>query len=266
MSKALTLISRWHRLPADFREWLADAGIGPVDLERIEQEKLCNHYRPRQTIVYQANPCTGLHIVARGTVAMVWLDHQGNDHIARLEVEGGLIGYDAYFSGQNHATSALALTECQVSVLTRETLQRLLEQYPRLKSKFLSRMAQDIVVAYDRTQDASLPAIVRVADLLLRMRTRFGEVLDDGTLRLTLPLTRREMASMIGIRPETMSRTIRRLGHLGAASFGKCTIDIIDLDELLDIHEWRRDSPTERLGPLPGQRAVLSAVPPSPAP
>ena len=58
-------------------------------------------------------------------------------------------------------------------------------------------------------QSATLPVRARFAHLLLVLKDRYGVTGDNGELTLKLPLSRQDMAAMIGIRPESMSWTIR---------------------------------------------------------
>jgi len=49
-----------------------------------------------------------------------------------------------------------------------------------------------------------------------------------------LPLSRRDMASAIGTRPESLSRAIRALENAQVASFHGKRVVVHDLDDLLD--------------------------------
>ncbi len=64
-----------------------------------------------------------------------------------------------------------------------------------------------------------------------------GQVLKrspDAALHLDLPISRQDIASIIGTRPETVARTIRGLGGDGVARFSGRPVTIHDLDALLD--------------------------------
>jgi CRP-like cAMP-binding protein len=74
----------------------------------------------------------------------------------------------------------------------------------------------------------------RLVHLLLSLKDHYGEMTDDGVLRVQLPLARQEIASLLGSRPETIARTINALEEDGTAVFSGRAVLISDLDKLLD--------------------------------
>ncbi|MEX2540237.1 MAG: Crp/Fnr family transcriptional regulator [Trueperaceae bacterium] len=63
-------------------------------------------------------------------------------------------------------------------------------------------------------EDAELPVNARLARTLLRLGRRFGHRADDGSIRITLPLTHDNLAAMVGAARETTSTA---LGQIRAA-------------------------------------------------
>jgi CRP/FNR family transcriptional regulator len=74
----------------------------------------------------------------------------------------------------------------------------------------------------------------RTAHLLLMLKDRFATVTEDGSLSFELPLSRKDMASIVGTRPETIARTIRSLEADGVTRFSGRRVTVHDLDALLD--------------------------------
>ena len=86
----------------------------------------------------------------------------------------------------------------------------------------------------DKMRMSTLPVRTRLAHLLLSLKEHYGQINDKGTLEVTLPLSRQDMASMLAIRPETLSRAIRSLENDQVARFERQAAFIPDLDALLD--------------------------------
>jgi CRP/FNR family transcriptional regulator len=103
---------------------------------------------------------------------------------------------------------------------------------------FARRLASDLQHA-DQAQEKTIHLQVRarLACFLLSLRDRHGEVDDHGNLLISLPMSRREIASTIGTRPESLSRAIRNLHDTGTAKFMGKRVVVRDLDELLDEAE-----------------------------
>ena len=55
--------------------------------------------------------------------------------------------------------------------------------------------------------------------LLLELEPTCGSRHADGSLQLDLPISRRDIAAMLGIRPETVARAIRHLSENDVAQF-----------------------------------------------
>lgn len=64
-------------------------------------------------------------------------------------------------------------------------------------------------------EDSAYPVPARVARTLLRLGQRFGHHTDDGTVRLTLPVTHETLASLVGAARETTTYTIQQLRKKG---------------------------------------------------
>jgi CRP/FNR family transcriptional regulator len=70
--------------------------------------------------------------------------------------------------------------------------------------------------------------------MLLVLYERFGQDTGLGEHVLDLPVSRQDLAALIGIAPESMSRTIRRLEEEQFAQFDGRRVHLGDLDRLFD--------------------------------
>jgi CRP-like cAMP-binding protein len=205
------------------------------DVRLLNDCKVSNIYQPGQVIFYQGNPCLGLYCLEEGTVAVRKNDQSGNSVLIRVASAGDTLGYRTYFSGGPYAASAEALEPARVCFVDRGAIDRLLEQNPNLGTRFLKRMAEALGEAQEtQLQSATLPVRARLAHLLLALKERFGTVNDDGELVIQLPLSRQDIAAMIGTRPETVARAILGLTQDEVASFQGRTVVVPDLDALLN--------------------------------
>ena len=213
-------------------EWCSLEG---PDLNLLNQVKVANTYQPGQTVFYQGNTCLGIFCVESGTVAIRKTDPNGNSVIVRLAHQGDTLGYRAFFANQPYQASAEALATTRVCFIDKAAVKRLLEHDPNVGLAFLRTMAGNLEEAEsERLMAATLPVRARLAHLLLTMKDRFGQVSDDGILRIDLPLSRQDIAAMLGTRPETIARAVRALEDAGTASFKGREVIVPDLDVLMD--------------------------------
>lgn len=205
------------------------------DTQKLQNAKICNTYQPGQIIFYQGNPCLGIYCIESGTVAVRKTDAQGNSVIVRMLHEGQTLGYRAYFEGKAYSASAEALTETRICFIDRAAVSDLLSHNPSLGINFLRHIAEDLRESEEARMDAvALPARVRVVHLLLALKDRWADVDEEGTMHIHLPLARKDMAAMVGIRPETLARILHDLEAEGVAHFDGPKVRVPDLDVLLD--------------------------------
>ncbi len=79
-----------------------------------------------------------------------------------------------------------------------------------------------------------LPVRARLAQMLLSLRGAFGDVDEDGVLIIDLPLSRSQIAELLAVRPETVTRAIGVLSEEGVARFVRRRVVVRDLDALMD--------------------------------
>ncbi len=214
--------------------------LNPAGLGRAALNKKAHHYPSGSDVFRQGHPSLGVYYILEGTIGIRHTDSKGNATLLRLVEAGQTIGHEAYFTATPHADTATALTDCRIFFVERSVMNEIQAASPALAEQFLQRMAKDMQHAdASRVEVIHLQVRARLAQLLLTLRQHHGTVDDAGDLRIKLPMSRRDMASAIGTRPESLSRAIRALEQSGVASFKGKRVLIHDLDDLLDEVENR---------------------------
>ena len=213
-------------------EWSSLVGH---DLDLLERAKTCNVYQPGQVVFYEGNACLGIHCIESGSIKLHRVDPRGDDIVVGLAAPGATLGYLAYFGGRGYTTTAEALTACRICFIDRAAVKTLIHQSPSVGLAFLRRLADDVDRSEDeRVKALSLPLRARAAHLLLVLKDRSASADEEGRLTIELPLSRRDLAAMLGTRPESLSRLIRDFASDGVAHFGPREVVVPDLDALLD--------------------------------
>ena len=231
MTSTFTKTATCYACSMRAKEWCA---LGD-DLSILDDMKSTQIYKPGQTIFHQGTPSLGVYCVEAGTIALRKIDTLGNESLIRLLHEGQTLGYRTFFSQGIYSSSAQALTESRICFVDKDKINALMERNPIIATAFLRHLAEDLQLAEeDKMNLTNLPVRTRLAKLLLSLKDYYGDIDEQGNLNIKLPLSRQDMASMIGARPETLSRTIRALEKDDVALFMKHIVQISDLDSLLD--------------------------------
>ena len=190
-------------------------------------------YRSGEAVFVQGRPNDGVHCVSGGTVGIRRLDGNGNSVLLGLAYPGDIIGYRSFLTGSEHKTSAEALGPSIVCQIDRATIAALLAGNPALGLRFLKRSIGELESAHDMMfRQATLSNRHKFVHLLLVLVQRHGRRLTDGGQSIELPVSRRDLASMVGTRHETISRIIGRLETDGIAHFSGRQVTIPNVEAL----------------------------------
>jgi CRP/FNR family transcriptional regulator len=209
--------------------------LGDRDLGVLDGAKVVNAYEPGQFIFHQGSPCVGLFCVESGIVAIRRSDEAGNVRLVRLAHGGQTLGYRAFFGDRVYSASAEPVEPVRVCQFDAAVVRDVMDRNPALALRFLNHLSRDLADAEAAAlDDAALPVRARLARLLMTWRSRFGDVDDGGDIVIRIPISRQDIASVIGTRPETVTRCIRAMHDDGVALFTGRSARVRDLDRLLD--------------------------------
>jgi CRP-like cAMP-binding protein len=190
-------------------------------------------YGSGEAVFVQGEQNDGVHCVSGGTVGIRRLDDNGHSVLLELAYPGDTIGYRSFLTGSEHKTSAEALGPSVVCHIDRAAITALLAGNPALGLRFLKRSIGELEHAHDMMfRQATLSNRHKLVHLLLVLVQRHGRRHSNGSQSIDLPVSRRDLASMVGTRHETISRIIGRLETDGVAHFSGRQVTIPSVEAL----------------------------------
>ena len=208
-------------------------------LNEEETRLLAHHrksrdYQAGESIMAAGEPSHGVYCIVSGAVALRKSDAEGNVIPLRLSYSGDTLGYRGLLLNAHRRYRAEALRPSRLCFIDKATVKTLLDRNPALGQQFLQRIASDLDDAHDHLmRNATLSNRDKFVHLLLTLMNRYGCTATDGSRFMELPLSRRDLASMIGARHETLSRIIGRLEEDGLARFSGRTVHLTRPQSLL---------------------------------
>lgn len=210
----------------------------------LEQYRSIQIYRRGDNLFMQNDATTGILCIQSGNVLLWHLDPFGVKTSFRVAGQGEMLGYRSLLGDDRHAATAEALSECRVCFYPKKKLEELIYNDPILTRQFFRLVARD-----RGPPDAlmlrgqHLPVRVRLVYLLLTTKNHHAEVRPDGSLVYQLPLSRKDIATLIAARPETVTRAIKALESDDVARFYNRKVVVPDPAKLYE--EARIDVETD---------------------
>lgn len=162
-----------------------------------------------------------------GALKVSAIDADGNEQILALVHPAGFIG-ELFAPFANH--DVVALTESRLCTFARSDIEAAIESYPALARALLRRSQEDLRATralLELTGQAS--AETRLAALLHDFSRAASQSSCHAAMHFELPLTRGEIANMLGLTIETVSRKLGEIEKSGAIKrTGKRGIDVLD--------------------------------------
>jgi len=144
-----------------------------------------------------------------GALKIAHFDAGGSEHILALVHPAGFIG-ELFAPVAQH--DVIALTDSRLCVFPRRQYEEVMTRFPKLGQALLRRSSEDLFES--RALMALLTgrtAQARVAGFLLAMANAASESPCHPAAHFDLPLSRGEIASMLGLTIETVSRQLTKL-------------------------------------------------------
>ncbi|MEE8371757.1 MAG: Crp/Fnr family transcriptional regulator [Sphingomonadales bacterium] len=211
-------------------EW---SRLAPTAIKALAPERQSGIYHAGQTVFHQQDDPLGIYCIEAGTVLLHHFDVHGTETVFRIIYEGQTMGWRSFFAREPHSANCMAVTDCRICLIPGATVEQMVRDIPDMAREFLQTVARD-----RGPRDAmmlrgpGLSARVRLLNLLIVLKDHCSVASGGNGLELKLPLQRQTLAAMLGIRSETLSRTIKELEAEGLANFTGQSVVIPDFSRL----------------------------------
>lgn len=206
-------------------------------LERQEQ-----HFLPGDDLVHAGDEIRNVFIIQEGWAIRYRLLEDGRRQIVNFMLPGDVFDLQS-LADLKADHSVTAITHCRVSVIPSALFVSMLKQSARLASAFWwSAVQEESILREQIVRIGRRSARERIGHLLLELHRRFVGATGEEADRLTVPLTRTDIADALGLTPVHVSRTMsamRRAGLIAEHRGGEITI--LDRERLAKLSLFDTD-------------------------
>lgn len=205
------------------------------DRERIDLLNLARQhsFSGGETIMRQGEVAQHLFIMTSGRVKIVAGTPEGQSILLAVRGPGDVLGELSVLDGTPRSASVIAFEPVRALAIPTDAFRRYLTQHPLVMLRLLQvlsqrlRRADDVIVEQGTTVTEQ-----RVVRRLLQLAADHGEVSDDGSIRITLPLSQEDLAGWVGASREGVNKVLKVLREDDTIETGRQRLTILDLDKL----------------------------------
>lgn len=244
MQKAFTIAPKQIACSScSLREFCLSTDFTQAELVQLETiASIKRAYRRGDYLYHSGAKFTSLYAIRSGFFKTQVLHENGREQVTGFQMAGEIIGLDA-ISTDTHTCDAVALEDSEICELPFDQLEELSRQLPALQRHLHKIMSSEIV----RDQGimlllGSMRAEERLAAFLLNLSQRFAARGYSATT-FRLRMTRQEIGSYLGLKLETISRTLSYFQESRLIDVQGKSIKLLDMPRLLGLVGQQRATP-----------------------
>lgn len=200
-----------------------------AELSAIAGKATMRTYERGEFIHRPGDSADRLFIVHRGKIKVYRLSDNGKEQLVRILNAGDFAGELALFSAAEHDSYGETMQDAEVCTIDRADVRDLLLQHPDISLHVLAELSRRLGTSERQT------TVIATASINGRLALYLADQAEkQNTRRITLPMSRKHLASFLGTTPETVSRRLHEFEDAGwITQSGQRDITILDLDALL---------------------------------
>lgn len=203
--------------------------LSQQEMEEIARTSKHQQYQKGELLIQAGEPTEHLYIIHTGRVKMYRLSDSGKEQLIRILEPGDFLGELSLFSQHESDSYAETMINSDVCSIHRKSMTDILLNYPSISLKLLGQLSSRLEKTENLVGRLSLQDVEkRTASYLVEMAEKF-----DGLEILTLPMSKKDLASYLGTTQETISRRLSSFQDRGwIEQTGQRNIKIRNLDAL----------------------------------
>ncbi len=190
-------------------------------------------YQKGEIIFQEGDPGDGFYIVESGKVKIYKLSFEGKEQILHIYGSGKPFGEVPVFVGQNFPAHAQAVVKSTAIFFPRKDFVQVIMENPSLAMNMLAALSmrlREFTVMVENLALKEVPARLASYLQILEKEKNKGR-------NVELPVSKSQLAGLLGTTPETISRTFTRMVKAGYIQMNNRMIQILDSDGLADLSE-----------------------------
>jgi CRP/FNR family transcriptional regulator len=202
----------------------------------VHRHSITRTHAAGDVVVRESDSALGVTCVRAGYGVARTLSETAPVECARVVGAGFQLGIVELFTAPRIHVELRALGPMRTCFVPRASLEGALARSTELARGLMTSLADTVTdIRGQLGVDCVRSADARVLAVILDLRHGFGTPTPDGGVHVQMPVSRRQLAELARVTPETLSRVIAALSKRGICVFEGRDATIADVDEALDF-------------------------------
>ena len=213
------------------------SNLSREELQTLAARTVRKLFSAGELLFSEGEPCSGLHIIARGKVRIFKTSVNGREQVLAVNVPGESVAELPVFDGGPYPASAMAIEDAEIVFISRRDFHAYCVEHPEVPLKVLSVVGARLRRLVGIIEELSFTTIrQRLIAVLVKLAQTEGKQTDRG-IEILLPATHQELANQLGTVRELISRNLMRLQAEGLLDVDARQIVVRDLKGLSALIE-----------------------------
>lgn len=206
--------------------------LSPEDRAELAALLRIQKVKAGEVLFRKGSEGTTLYLIQSGAVKIVLPSRLGDEMIVTIFSEGDFFGEMALLDNMPRSADAIAIDPTVLLLLNRSDFLHFLQKSDGAIEAILSSLSMRLRRTDDLLEDTSFLNIpARFAKKLLELGDTFGRR-DGETLNISLRLTQKDLADMVGATRESINKELRVLREKGIVAISGSSLTIQDVSRL----------------------------------
>ena len=206
-------------------------GLSEEQLGQIGKIAIHKQFKRGEAVFWDGDPGIGFYVVLDGRVKIFKTSAEGKEQILHIYGPGNPIGEVPVFSGNRFPANAQAIEKSLLLFFPRKDFIDLISSQPSMALNMLAVLSMRLRQFTVQIENLSLKEVPsRLASYLIYLSNE-----QDSKMVVDLPISKGQLASLLGTIPETLSRIFNKMTQHDLISVDGSRIDLRNREALEDL-------------------------------
>ena len=179
------------------------------DLNELSESYEVSVYRAKHILFLEESYPRYLYLLNEGKVKTYRSNEEGKELITNIYKAGDFIGYQTLFEAERYHETAMTLEDSLVTLIPKQDFFELIYNNRDVAYRFIKMLAKDVEEKEQRLIHLAYDSVrKRLANALLILCKKQEEWNKNGNNRISLDISREDLANLVGTSKETVIRAL----------------------------------------------------------